>query len=363
MNITIVAGARPNFMKIAPVIKSIKKFQKTEKQLRYRLVHTGQHYDASLSKVFFEELGIPNPDTNLGVGSGSHATQTAKIMMEFEKELQKHPADCVIVVGDVNSTMACTIVAKKMHTRVAHIEAGIRSFDLDMPEEINRMVTDSITDFAFTTSKYANQNLIKAGFDRDRIFFVGNTMIDTLMSQLDSLTRPAIWEKEQLEKKKYIVLTLHRPSNVDDPGNFKNILETISSSVSGRKIIFPVHPRTQRAFDQITVPENLVTVDPMPYLQFIYLVRHSLGVVTDSGGIQEETTVMDIPCITLRNSTERPETVDVGTNILLKPEDIDQLPGLLKKMSENGWQMGQVPDLWDGKTSDRIVRHLLELHE
>jgi len=361
MNITIVAGARPNFMKIAPVIKSIQKNRATESDLAYRLVHTGQHYDTELSKVFFDELGIPDPDINMGVGSGSHASQTAKIMIEFEKELQKNPADCVVVVGDVNSTMACTIVAKKMHTRVAHIEAGIRSFDPDMPEEINRIVTDSITDYAFTTSVHANQNLIRSGFNQERIYFVGNTMIDTLMSQIKLLTQPAIWEDEQLREKNYLVLTLHRPSNVDQPDTFRKILETICSSVPDRKIVFPVHPRTRKFLEQIPTPANLVTVKPMQYLNFIYLIKHSLGVVTDSGGIQEETTVLNVPCITLRSSTERPETVEIGTNILLDPEKVAQLPGYLNKMSDGEWKKGEVPDLWDGKASDRIVRHLIEL--
>lgn len=361
MNITIVAGARPNFMKIAPVIKSIKKYQKSKPGLSYRLVHTGQHYDESLSKVFFDELGIPDPDANLGVGSGSHSGQTAKVMIEFEKELLEHPADVVVVVGDVNSTMACTLVAKKMQTRVAHIEAGIRSFDLLMPEEINRIVTDSIADYAFTTSKHANQNLIRTGFDKDRIFFVGNTMIDTLLDPLRSFTQPEIWDREELNEGNYLVLTLHRPSNVDDPETFTKLLGTICSSVSGKKIIFPVHPRTQKTLNRMTVPENLIAVDPMQYLHFIYLVRHALGVVTDSGGIQEETTVLKIPCITLRSSTERPETVELGTNVLLKPEEIDQLPELLKKLSGGKWKKGKVPELWDGNTSDRIVRHLMEL--
>jgi len=355
---TIIAGARPNFMKISPVIKAIESL--AGDKISYRLIHTGQHYDKNMSQTFFDELGIPEPHANLGVGGGTQAEQTAGIMIAFENELMANPADLVIVVGDVTSTLACSIVAKKLHIKVAHIEGGIRSRDLKMPEEINRMVTDSITDYFFTTSATANENLEKEGVGEDRIFFVGNTMIDTLLANLDRLKKPDLFEKYNLQQSNYLVATLHRPSNVDEENSLSNLLNRIGTQ-SNIPIIFPVHPRTRQQL-KFDLPENIILADPLGYLEFNFLVKNSKGVITDSGGITEETTVMGIPCITLRDSTERPETITVGTNELIgtNPEDID--PWLDKMLSGN-WKKGEIPELWDGKTSARIVEILIKLED
>lgn len=354
MKIALIAGARPNFMKIAPIINAIDEAVRKGADLQYRLVHTGQHYDDKLSKVFFDQLGIPDPHVNLGAGSGTQAEQTARIMVEFEKDLMANPVDLVMVVGDVTSTLACTIVAKKLNTRVAHVEGGIRSFDMTMPEEVNRLVTDSITDYFFTTSEVANKNLAKAGVPESRIFFVGNTMIDTLLANVSKAAPPALWAKEGLESKGYYVLTLHRPSNVDDLEKFSELMETIDALADAR-IVFPVHPRTRKHIDAIsTKVNNVVLSDPLSYLEFIYLLREARGVVTDSGGIQEETTVLGVPCVTLRNNTERPETISLGTNELIG-EDSNALKLAFDDINAGKWKRGKVPPLWDGKTGQRIV--------
>jgi UDP-N-acetylglucosamine 2-epimerase (non-hydrolysing) len=361
MKITIVAGARPNFMKIAPIIHAIRAEQQKDMNMEYRLVHTGQHYDKAMSDTFFEDLGIPHPDANLEVGSGSQAVQTANIMMRFEEELVKNPTDVVLVVGDINSTMACSIVAKKKGVQLVHVEAGIRSFDLTMPEEINRMVTDAITDHFFTTSHYANTNLAKLGIEKERIHFVGNTMIDTLMANVGKFRKPAVATSKSLEEKKYLVLTLHRPSNVDDQINLQKLLLQISSNSRNLPIIFPAHPRTVVNLQKIgTLPNNIQLIEPLGYLEFMYLVKNSFGVITDSGGIQEETTVMKVPCLTLRKNSERPETVSVGTNELI--HSIDDLPHWMGMLFEGKWKTGEVPEFWDGKTSSRIVKKLCEIY-
>ncbi|MEQ8424350.1 MAG: UDP-N-acetylglucosamine 2-epimerase (non-hydrolyzing), partial [Cyclobacteriaceae bacterium] len=324
MNITLIAGARPNFMKVGPIIKAIKIANAGGKSLSYRLVHTGQHYDDKLSKVFFEELEIPKPDINLGAGSGTQSEQTGRIMIEFEKYLTENPTDLVEVVGDVNSTLACTIVAKKLSTKVAHVEGGIRSWDMTMPEEINRIVTDSLADYFFTTSKVANTNLAKVGITEDRIFFVGNTMIDSLLANLTKIRKPDVWSSSSLAEGNYCVLTLHRPSNVDNIEKFDGLMQAIDDGV-GLPVIFPVHPRTRKNFDQLKrTPQFVIPTDPLSYLEFIYLIKNAKGVITDSGGVQEETTVLGIPCLTLRNNTERPETVTIGTNEMIG-EDTDVL--------------------------------------
>src|SRR5690625_801304 len=295
MKITLVAGARPNFMKIAPIIHAIETAKEKGEDISYRLVHTGQHYDKKMSGNFFEQLDIPSPHVNLEAGGGSQAEQTAAIMIGFEKELLANPADLVLVVGDVTSTMACAITAQKMHTKVAHVEAGIRSGDWSMPEEINRLVTDSITNYFFTTSEKANENLRKVGVAEERIFFVGNTMIDTLLKQQPRFVQPSCWDEIGLEEKKYFVLTLHRPANVDEEGKLKDLIETIVSESRGLPLIFPVHPRTAKILERIGVEaDNLHLVDPMPYLEFNYLVSRAFGVITDSGGITEETTVLRV---------------------------------------------------------------------
>ncbi|MBQ5779103.1 MAG: UDP-N-acetylglucosamine 2-epimerase (non-hydrolyzing) [Paludibacteraceae bacterium] len=356
-HVTLIAGARPNFVKIAPLIHALQ-----EKQtIKFRLVHTGQHYDKNMSDSFFEDLKIPFPDVNLGCGGGSQAEQTANIMIAFEQDLKENPTDLIVVVGDVTSTMACSIVAKKMNTRVAHVEAGIRSFDLTMPEEINRMVTDSLTDYFFTTTTIANDNLIKQGVDEKKIFFVGNIMIDTLFANQSKLKKPSVVDEFSLKEKQYIVLTLHRPSNVDESSHLKSLIDEIVKNVRDLPIIFPIHPRTAKLFAELGISaNNLHIVEPLGYLEFNYLVKHAKCVVTDSGGITEETTVMGVPCMTLRDNTERPETCFVGTNELIgtNPKNIAPAMNLL---FSGKWKKGAIPELWDGHTAERIVEILDKL--
>lgn len=393
MLITLIAGARPNFMKIAPLIKAIQQANAAGQDIHYRLVHTGQHYDKNMSDTFFEELGIPQPDVNLGCGGGTQAQQTANIMVAFEADLMEHPTDLVLVVGDVTSTMACSIVAKKLNTRVCHVEAGIRSWDLSMPEEINRMVTDALADYMFTTSEIANKNLVLSGatlinnttlhnttphyttlpeeqyaFKRisQKVWWVGNVMIDTLLANRSKFRRPAVYDELGLQEKNYVVMTMHRPANVDEETHLKALMEQIITNVHGLPIIFPIHPRTAKIFYNLWGNEaqlnalfpNLHIVDPMGYLEFNYMVEHAKVVVTDSGGITEETTVMGVPCITLRDNTERPETCTIGTNKLIgtKPEAIKPALDLL---FAGQWQQGAIPPLWDGHTAERIVEILL----
>lgn len=354
MLVDIIAGARPNFMKIAPIIRNIKEHQDSGSMLRFRLIHTGQHYDKNMSGDFFEQLGIPEPDINLSVGSGTQAEQTAGIMVAYEKVLTGVKSDLCLVVGDVTSTMACAIVAQKLHIPVAHVEAGIRSGDWRMPEEINRIVTDSISNYYFTTSKSAGQNLRAAGVADSAIHFVGNTMIDTLMANLDKLSPPAFVDKEGLKPNCYLVVTLHRPSNVDDSAHALKLLQVISESADGMPIVFPIHPRTEKMLGGAhTSLKNLISVHPQPYHQFNWLVRNSKAVVTDSGGISEETTFMGIPCMTLRDTTERPETVEIGTNTLVG-SDLDLLAHLIEQVIAGHSKPGQIPELWDGKAGKRI---------
>ncbi|GAP67904.1 UDP-N-acetylglucosamine 2-epimerase [Bacteroidales bacterium 6E] len=375
MNLTLIAGARPNFMKIAPIIHAIQKKQYEGHNIKYRLVHTGQHYDHKMSETFFQELNIPVPDVNLGCGGGTQAEQTAAIMVAFENELMANPTDLVMVVGDVTSTMACSIVAKKLNTKVGHVEAGIRSWDLTMPEEINRMVTDALADYYFTTTELANQNLRQIGAKDERIFFVGNVMIDTLLANQHRFAKPAIFDQFGLKKKDYLVMTLHRPANVDEEAKFKALLDEIINGSQGLPIIFPVHPRTGKIIQSLYPSDSLISshlldtnhsqnisrslhlVDPMGYLEFNYLVQHSKAVITDSGGITEETTVMGIPCITLRDNTERPETVSIGTNELIgtNPEAIKPV---MSKLFKGEWKKGAIPELWDGRAAERIVNVL-----
>jgi UDP-N-acetylglucosamine 2-epimerase (non-hydrolysing) len=362
LNLDLIVGARPNFMKIAPIIREIGKRTAHGTSMKYRLVHTGQHYDRNMSGSFFEELGIPEPHVNLNAGSGTQAEQTAGIMLGYEKLLSENKPDLCIVVGDVTSTMACTIVAKKLLVPVAHIEGGIRSGDMTMPEEINRIVTDSITDFFFTTSETANANLLRCGISQERIFFVGNTMIDTLLHSRPHFRKPLLWDELNLKEKGYIVLTLHRPNNVDDSANLRRLLDEIIKSSDNLTLIFPVHPRTRKVIDSFNDPLSsaLCMADPLGYLEFNYLVDHSLAVITDSGGITEETTVMGVPCMTLRNSTERPETVNMGTNELLGTNP-DAIAPAMKKLLSGKWKKGSIPPLWDGHTSERIIEIISKL--
>ncbi len=356
--IDIIAGARPNFMKIAPIIEALKAAERRGGHLRYRLIHTGQHYDRTMSGSFFEELGIPDPDTNLEVGSGTQAEQTAGIMVGYEKVLLKDKSDLCLVVGDVTSTMACSIAARKLGVPVAHVEGGIRSGDWTMPEEINRVVTDSITNWFFTTSETANDNLRRAGVTDDQIFFVGNTMIDTLLKQLPRLRQPACWESLALQPGQYMVITLHRPANVDGEQQLLRLLSAIADGARGLPVIFPVHPRTAKNLRDMgnTLP-SMHYVDPFGYLEFNYLVKHAKGVITDSGGITEETTVLGVPCLTLRDNTERPETITIGTNELIGT-DPSKLPPALARLMAGQWKKGTIPPKWDGKAAERIVEHL-----
>ena len=395
MLVTLIAGARPNFMKIAPIIRAIKAAEAAGKDMHYRLVHTGQHYDKNMSDTFFEELGIPQPDVNLGCGGGTQAEQTAHIMVAFEQYLMANPCDLVLVVGDVTSTMACSIVAKKLNTKVCHVEAGIRSWDLTMPEEINRMVTDSLADYMFTTTDIADRNLLRQGavyaedwqpeqvalgHDRcpQRVWRVGNVMIDTLLKNMPRFTKPVVYDELGLQEGKYVVMTMHRPANVDEETHLRALMEQIITNVHGEPIVFPIHPRTAKIFyglwgtatDSVEenraalhkVFPNLYIVDPMGYLEFNYLVQHSRAVVTDSGGITEETTVMGVPCITLRDNTERPETCMVGTNELIGTNPAAVKPAL-DKLYAGEWKKGAIPELWDGHAAERIVEILANLQK
>ena len=370
MKLDIIAGARPNFMKIAPIIAAL---ENVSDQIQYRLIHTGQHYDKKMSGSFFEQLGIPEPDVNLEVGSGTQAEQTARIMERYEALLLgtdssasvgttfKGKSDWVLVVGDVTSTMACSIAAKKLGVGVIHVEGGIRSNDITMPEEINRMVTDSITDIFYTTSEVANENLRNLGHDESKIRYVGNTMIDTLLKNMSRFQKPEAWDALKLKEKEYFVMTLHRPANVDEEAQLKALIDEIVKGAKGMPIVFPVHPRTAKILKGIGIEaSNLHMIEPLGYLEFNYLVKNSFAVITDSGGITEETTVMKVPCMTLRDNTERPETITIGTNELVGTNPNNIAP-FMKKLHAGEWKAGEIPYLWDGNTADRIVEDLLKL--
>ncbi len=359
--VDVIAGARPNFMKIAPILRAVKHRAAEGGRLRVRLVHTGQHYDERMSGDFFRQLGIPNPDVNLEVGSGTQAEQTASIMVRYEKLLLQARSDLCLVVGDVTSTMACAIAAQKLRVPVAHVEGGIRSGDWDMPEEINRLVTDAITNWFFTTSEVANANLRRAGVSDERIFFVGNTMIDTLLANQAHFCAPAFWAGAGLRAGEYFVMTLHRPANVDDPLGFAKLLGAVEEAVRGMPVVFPVHPRTAKTLAALPgKPACLLLVDPQPYLEFNYLVRHARCVITDSGGVTEETTVMGVPCVTLRDTTERPETVTIGTNELIGTDPAALKPAL-DRLFAGQWKKGSIPEKWDGRTGERIAEVLESL--
>ncbi len=357
--ITIIAGARPNFMKIAPIIHEIEKAKQEGNDIDFRLVHTGQHYDKNMSGDFFEQLQIPEPHVNLECSGGTQAEQTANIMVAFEKDLMKNPSDLVLVVGDVTSTMACALVAQKLHTKVAHVEGGIRSNDWTMPEEINRLVTDSITNYFFTTSDTANDYLKKSGVKDHQIFFVGNTMIDTLLKQMPNFKKPFVWNELSLKPKEYIVMTLHRPANVDEENQLKSMIDEIMLNTKDAAIVFPVHPRTAKILEKLNIKhDRLHTIAPLSYLEFNCLVQNAKAVITDSGGITEEASIMNVPCMTLRDNTERPETITLGTNELVgtNPKNIKPY---LEKLFSGTWKQNQGIPLWDGKTSNRIVKAML----
>ena len=359
MKIDLIAGARPNFVKIASLIHAI---QQDNSSIEFRLIHTGQHYDKNLSESFFDQLQIPDPDKNLGVGSGTQAEQTANIMIGYEALLNENKPDLCLVVGDVTSSMACAISASKMDVRVAHVEAGIRSNDKSMPEEINRILIDSISDYYFTTSRNASELLLKQGVSKKDIFFVGNTMIDTLLKFQPKFRPPQIWKDLNLSKKEYFVITLHRPSNVDDPVKLKRLLEFLNKCTRDLPIIFPAHPRIKKFIkEQNICLDNFNFTEPISYLDFNFLVANARCVITDSGGITEETTVLNIPCITLRENTERPETVEIGTNVIVGTDE-KKIKKAVNKVFSNNWKKGDIPELWDGKAGQRIVSILKGLN-
>ena len=351
-----VVGARPNFMKIAP----IHRIMKISDIIEPILVHTGQHYDEKMSRVFFEDLGLPVPDVYLGIGSGSHARQTGAIMIEMEKIVLDYKPDLVLVVGDVNSTMAATIVASKLHIPIAHVEAGLRSFDRAMPEEINRMVTDSLADFLFVTEESGRQNLLKEGIPSEKVHFVGNVMIDSLLSHLKKAKQSNIVSQLNLDHQPYALLTLHRPSNVDNQEIFNGILSALEQIEQKIPIIFPIHPRSRKMLEQfqfgdrIARLKNFNLIDPLGYLDFLSLMEKAKLVLTDSGGIQEETTVLVIPCLTLRKNTERPVTVELGTNVIVGM-DTDKIVDESFKVLSGKPKKGKIPPLWDGNAARRIV--------
>jgi UDP-N-acetylglucosamine 2-epimerase (non-hydrolysing) len=358
-DLLVVVGARPNFMKAASIVQAAGRAG-----LGYSLVHTGQHYDEELSRVFFDELELPAPDVHLGVGSGSHAAQTARIMVEFERELFRINPSVVAVVGDVNSTLACSLVAVKERYPVAHVEAGLRCYDASMPEEINRRLTDHVSAYLYTTSRDADENLLAEGIPADRIHFVGNTMVDTLLRFRDAARARRSPARLGLEGRDYVVVTLHRPENVDDYESLVPLLEALVLVARCAPVVFPVHPRTRKQFDQHGLEEalagepQLMLTKPLGYLDFVGLVADARLVLTDSGGIQEETTMLGVPCLTLRKSTERPVTVTSGTNRVVG-NDPERIVEESLTVLEGGHRPARIPELWDGRAGERIVEHLL----
>lgn len=356
MKIILSAGARPNFMKISPLIQEIKKHPNIE----YKLVHTGQHYDENMSKLFFDELKIPRPDINLEIGSDTRDKQIKKIIIKFEDLLKTEDPDLVVVVGDVNSTLACALAAEKLGIKIAHVEAGLRSYNQKMPEELNRIETDKISDYLFTTSRNANKNLKNEGISKKKIFFVGNVMIDTLLKHKIKAQESSIIKKLRLKEKDYAVLTMHRPENVDDKKILHELLNTLNEIAKKIEIVYPMHPRTKKMIEKFgfqNILKNILITEPVGYLDFVKLMSNAKFVITDSGGIQEETTILGIPCLTIRTETERPITINQGTNIVtgisskkIIPEANKILSGKIKR--------GRTPELWDGRASERIINIL-----
>lgn len=361
MKLILVAGARPNFMKVAPITRAIDRHSSTSrsKLIEPILVHTGQHYDYEMSQVFFEDLELPQPDIHLGVASGTHAEQTGKVMIEFEKILAKEEPDLVIVVGDVNSTLAAALAAAKLHIPVAHMEAGLRSYDKSLPEEINRLVTDAISDYLFTPSPDADGNLRKEGIPQEKIFCVGDAMIDSLLFHKEIASQRQVLSELGLERGDYALLTLHRPSNVDDKQSLLRIITALRQIAQRIPIVFPAHPRTQKniskfEFGQLLQDQRILLIEPLGYLSFLKLGMNARLVTTDSGEMQEETTVLGIPCLTLRNTTERPITVAQGTNTLVWNDTSRNVEEAFKILDGKG-KRGKCPELWDGKAAERIV--------
>jgi UDP-N-acetylglucosamine 2-epimerase (non-hydrolysing) len=356
-----IAGTRPNFIKIAPLLAEQKKYPELIQPI---LVHTGQHYDFEMSRIFFQDLRIPKPDYNLEVGSGSHAWQTAKIMEKLEKVLLKENPNLVIVVGDVNSTLAGALTAAKLNIPVAHIEAGLRSFDMSMPEEINRRLTDHISDYLFVTELSGVKNLLNEGIERKKIFFVGNVMIDTLIKSKIKSKKSKILKRLRLESKNYALLTLHRSENVDNSKVLKQLFEGIGEIQKKIKIVFPVHPRTRKQLPDIKIEQyynNILFTEPFGYLDFLSLESEAKFVLTDSGGIQEETTFLQIPCLTLRENTERPVTIERGTNILCG-RDKEKIIREANKIIAGKQKIGKIPKYWDGKSAKKIIKIIKQIY-
>jgi UDP-N-acetylglucosamine 2-epimerase (non-hydrolysing) len=355
-----VVGARPNFIKIAPVDKAFKKYGKA---VSHKICHTGQHFDECMSKVFFEDLKMPKPAFYLGVGGGSHASQTARIMLELEEVFKEEKPDLVIVPGDVNSTLAAALVASKMGIPIAHVEAGLRSFDKTMPEEINRIMTDVVSEYLFITEHSAMRNLRDEGVDNDKIHFVGNTMIDTLEAHYDLIEECSVTKDMKLKQGGYILATFHRPTNVDEKENLAPLMETLGRLAGERTVVFPVHPRTRKRLVEFgldkRIPENLVLTQPLGYIEFLSLMRYAELVITDSGGIQEETTYLNVQCITVRKNTERPVTMDVGTNHLVGT-DLEKVEKTALDILGGITKPGRIPEMWDGKAAKRIAAIIME---
>ncbi len=355
MKLSIVAGARPNFMKVAPVIRALRNID-----IEPRLIHTGQHYDQSMSATFFDELHIPQPDANLGVGSGDALWQISELMHRLSLEFNQHRPEVVVVVGDVNSTLAAALTASKLELKVAHVEAGLRSFDRTMPEELNRIVTDAVSDFLFTSEPSAEENLLHEGVSQDRIFAVGNVMIDTLLSRLDCARALNQAAQMGLQDRHYVVLTLHRQSNVDDPQRLEAIVKAVDEIAEHMPVVFPMHPRTQRRMREFGIDflsNGVQPIEPQGYLSMLGLVDSARLVMTDSGGVQEETTVLRVPCLTLRENTERPITLQIGSNLLVGCERADIVNAALSAF-EGPARIGHVPELWDGRAAVRIAEIL-----
>ncbi|MEA3499547.1 MAG: UDP-N-acetylglucosamine 2-epimerase (non-hydrolyzing) [Candidatus Marinimicrobia bacterium] len=352
-----VVGARPNFIKIAPLYRE---FQKHKDKVQHLICHTGQHFDKKMSDIFFKELKLPIPDFHLGIGGGSHTEQTAKIMLAFEKILIDEKPDLIIVVGDVNSTLACSLVAKKLSISIAHVESGLRSFDREMPEEINRILTDVIADYLFVSEKSGLKNLQNEGIDKEKVFFVGNIMIDSLVNFLQQAEKSNIMNELQVDSNDYILVTFHRPRNVDTEMYLNKLVKFLNNIADKKKVVFPIHPRTEKNMKKygFSFNDNVISIEPVGYIDFLTLMRNAFLVVTDSGGIQEETTYLGVQCITVRDNTERPSTVEIGTNQLIGT-DLNRVEIAVNEILAGKTKKGNIPELWDGKTAGRIVGVLM----
>jgi UDP-N-acetylglucosamine 2-epimerase (non-hydrolysing) len=365
MKIILIVGARPNFMKVYPLFKALE----SKAGVQTILVHTGQHADENMSDIFFQQFQLPEPNYYLGISGGTHVTMLAGILLAFENVLRIENPNVVVVVGDVNSTLACALTAAKLNIPVAHVEAGLRSFDRDMPEEINRIITDQLSTYLFTTESSANTNLLNEGIDKSKIHFVGNCMIDCLLKFLPSADSASVRKKLVIDNTDYAVMTMHRPSNVDTEAGLKRIIDLCNVVSKKIHLVFTIHPRTSKKleqfglWDQLQKNDKIITTQPLGYLEFLGLMKESSVVLTDSGGIQEETTFLNIPCLTFRNTTERPVTIDEGTNILVTHFDLKLTEEYIVQILQNNWKQTKVPELWDGQAALRIVDYLLTYHQ